>query len=136
MKRFCRTFAVLLISVFTQTEAVVPDVYVTNYALAHMCRDNIEKFENQVQRLLVSYWASRKAPHPRLKIFQNARDNHGRRVDYFIGERFRQSNAVLRRALVGKFGFQELDEWLLTAPMLGRLALRRDCAQNGDPNFG
>ena len=88
----------------------MPDVYVTNYALAHMCSDAIEKFEKQVDRLLVSYWATREAAHPRLKIFQSAKDN----------QRIRQSNAVLRRALVGKFGFQELDEWLLTAPMLER----------------
>ena len=71
-----------------------------------------------MQTQLKSYWLNRKAPPPRVKIFQNARDNHGQRRVYFFGETYRRANQVLRSVLVDELGFRELDEWRLTTPML------------------
>ena len=93
-------------------------MYVTNYALAHAAGVPFGEFEALVQTQLREYWSSRSAPAPRVKIFQNARDNHGRRRDYFLGEMFRRANQVLRGVLVDGLGFRELDEWRLTAPLL------------------
>ena len=55
---------------------------------------------------------------PELRIFQNARDCHGRKRKNFNAEKFRQSSTVLRRAFVNGFGFMELDGWMLTAGLI------------------
>lgn len=99
----------------TQTEKIIPDVFVTNDGLAHMQGVG---FEYHVKNELAMYWSKRTVTHPKIKIFQNAKDCHGQRLPSFISEGFRQANTLLRGVLVKKHGFQELDEWLLTAGML------------------
>ena len=94
-------------------------MYVTNHALAHVQKKQVRDFTQRVEEELGAYWGNRTATsHPKFKIFQNARDCHGKRMPNFNPERFRQSNMVLRKVLVDGHGFRELDEWLLTAGLL------------------
>ena len=81
---------------------------------------NRHEFLRSFDGNITAFWLNKSAYFPPLRIFQNARDNHGMRDPRFISELIRRSNSLLESRFVGRLGFQLLNEYLLTAGVLER----------------
>ena len=99
-----------------QLELDVPDVYITNYAIAHRM-EGIADFKANINKRIVQFWAEINGTVPKLRIFQSARALRGHRNPWWNAEFFRALNSVMRQSFVDKLSFLELDEWLLTTEL-------------------
>ncbi len=97
----------------------LPDVYITNAALAHSPAIDRETFFHYFRNsTAVKFWKDNKhSTAVAKKIYQTARDMQGKRNvgDGWSAETFRQTNQALKEIYVHELKFLELDEWLLTA---------------------
>lgn len=94
----------------------LPNVIVTNYALAHRI-DHFAHSKAIAQRTEYQYWTELRnssLPKPKFQFFQNARECHGRHTGSFIGNSFRRISDHLKHMYAG-LNFTELDEFQLTA---------------------
>jgi hypothetical protein len=97
-------------------QAPLPNVYITNYALAHR-NWNYPRFQQEWNATEYQYWTVQRpksVPLPKFMFFENAKELSGRRNIGWSGNVFRQDSAYLERNYT-QFGFRMLDEFLFSS---------------------
>ena len=96
-------------------KAPLPNIYITNYALAHR-NWPLPKFADLFNETEYQYWTKLRPtniPKPEYMFFQNAKEMSGRRNIGWVSNMFRQDSAYLTRNYTS-LGFAELDEFLFS----------------------
>lgn len=94
----------------------LPNVFVSNYALAHRA-SNPFQFRKTLNDTEYQYWMYQRNPTlplPKYRIYQNAKELHGKKDSNFIGNVFREDSSLVRDMYVNQLDFMELDEFLLS----------------------
>jgi hypothetical protein len=93
-----------------------PNVFLTDYSLSHRTYIPLI-FQKILYSTEFQYWLKDRncsSPLPKFRIFQNAKEMHGKRDNSFLSNIFRQDSSLLKNFYTDEMDFMELDEFLLS----------------------